>query len=202
MTAEAVANQHYLDRRELSDAVGDLAEQTWRRIDPADLDRSWQVAAPELLVGLTGAQLAAARAADGYADEVLEEQGLAAEAAGSVRAGTLAGVASDGRPLVSLLLNAIITTKIGIAGGATVDQAMAAGYANLDMLVRTQLADAGRAADQIAIATRPAVTGYVRMLVGKSCSRCVVLAGRRYGWSAGFRRHPRLPMRLHPRPGR
>jgi hypothetical protein len=103
----------------------------------------------------------------------------------------LAGVASDGRPLASLLLNPTVVVKAGLAGGASMPQSLAAGYANLDMLVRTQLADTGRAADQVAIATRRTATGYVRMLVGKSCSRCVVLAGRRYEWSAGFKRHPR-----------
>jgi hypothetical protein len=61
----------------------------------------------------------------------------------------------------------------------------------LDMIVRTQVADAGRVADQVATTARTRATGYVRMLVGRSCSRCAVLAGRNYGWNAGFDRHPR-----------
>jgi hypothetical protein len=42
------------------------------------------------------------------------------------------------------------------------------------------------------------VTGYVRMIVGKTCSRCLILAGRRYQWNAGFRRHPRCDCRHVP----
>lgn len=171
--------------------LGDLARDLWRRVSPDDLSGSWAQVLPQLLLGLTGAQLAAARPADAYADEVLDEQGVDPAAVARVVPAALAGIASDGRPLDSLLLNPLTVVKAGIAGGATIQQSLAAGYANLDMLVRTQLADAGRGADQIAIVTRPAATGYVRMLVGKSCSRCVVLAGRRYEWNAGFRRHPR-----------
>lgn len=59
----------------------------------------------------------------------------------------------------------------------------------LDRLVASLVADAGRAAEQVAIATRPKV-GYVRYLNPPSCSRCVVLAGRVYRYSEGFLRHP------------
>lgn len=191
MSAEQVALEHYRARKRLSDSIAALARELWGRLNPDDLDTSWARILPLLTLGLSGAQLAAARRADGYADEALDEQGVNPAAAGSVAAEALAGVASDGRPLDSLLVNPMTVVKTGIAGGATVQQSMAAGYANLDMLVRTQLADAGRGADQVAITARRTATGYVRMLVGKSCSRCVVLAGRRYEWNRGFRRHPR-----------
>lgn len=35
------------------------------------------------------------------------------------------------------------------------------------------------------------MTGYTRVLVPPSCSRCTILAGRHYPYSAGFLRHPR-----------
>lgn len=145
---------------------------------------------PRLLVVLTGAQQSVAARADGYLDEVLDVQGVAPEAVGRVSASALAGVASDGRDLADLLYQPAISTLVGIQRGATVDRALAGGRAGLDMIVRTQVADAGRVADQVALAARPEVTGYVRMLVGGSCSRCAILAGRRYRWNAGFKRHP------------
>lgn len=191
MSAEQVALEHYRARRRLSAAVAGLARELWSRLAPDDLDSSWSRILPQLLIGLTGAQLGAARRADVYVDQVLVQQDVDPAAVARVVPEALAGVASDGRPLDSLLLNPLTVVKAGIAGGATIQQSLAAGYANLDMIVRTQLADAGRGADQIAITTHPAATGYVRMLVGESCSRCVVLAGRRYEWNAGFRRHPR-----------
>ena len=191
MSADEVARKHYRSRSRLAEAVARLARQTWRGLDPSDLDRSWARLAPRLQVGLVGAQLAAARTADSYADDALAEQDIDPAATARVMPDALAGVASDGRPLDSLLYNAITVVKAGIATGLAPDRAMAAGYANLDMLVRTQVADAGRVADQLALVARPEVGGYVRKLVGASCSRCVVLAGRWYRWNAGFNRHPR-----------
>jgi hypothetical protein len=194
VSAEQVALEHYRQRRRLINTTAGLARELWAGVNPDDLSGSWARLLPQLLLGLTGAQLSAARRADAYVEEALREQRVDPASAGRVAPEMLAGIASDGRPLASLLLNPTTVVKAGIAGGASMRQSLAAGYANLDMLVRTQLADTGRAADQVAITTRRTATGYVRMLVGKSCSRCVVLAGRRYGWSAGFRRHPRLPM--------
>jgi hypothetical protein len=49
--------------------------------------------------------------------------------------------------------------------------------------------DAGRVSRMVAMAARPQALRYVRMLNGKSCARCAVLAGRRYRVSA-FQRHP------------
>lgn len=58
-----------------------------------------------------------------------------------------------------------------------------------DRLVASLVQDAGNAAEQVAIATRPDV-GWVRQLTPPSCSRCVPLAGRVYRYSDGFLRHP------------
>lgn len=191
MSAESVAREHYDGRSGLTDAIARLAARVWRKVSPADLDGSWARVGPELVVGVTGAQLAAARTADAYADAELEEQGGRPGSDFGLNPSALAGIASDGRPLDSLLQNAILTVKASIASGATLDRAMAAGLANAQMIARTQVADAGRGADGVAIVARPQLTGYRRMLVGKSCSRCVILAGRFYQWNDGFRRHPR-----------
>lgn len=191
MSAEQVAREHQADRKRLSGLLGRLVERLWPRVDLADLDGSWAAAAPQVLLGLSGAQLAAARQADDYVTAALLEQGISPDAAGELDPAALSGIASDGRPLTSLLRNPITVVKAGIANGATAERSLAAGFANLDMIVRTQLADAGRAADQVAMTSRPAAQGFVRMLSGKSCSRCVILAGRWYRWDAGFNRHPR-----------
>lgn len=189
MALDDVAREHYRGRRGLADAIARLARQIWSRIDPGNLSESWDRYGPELVIGLAGVQLAAARQADDYTDEALAAQGV--DPAGDrVNPRALAGVASDGRPLDSLLLNAITTVKTGIAGGVGIDQAMAGGYANLNMLVQTQVADAGRNADQLAIVGRDVDLGYVRMVQAGACGRCIVLAGRFYRWNAGFLRHP------------
>lgn len=62
-----------------------------------------------------------------------------------------------------------------------------------DVIVRTSgtmVNDAGREATQ-AILCASSAEGYYRKLRTPSCSRCAILAGAFYGWSRGFRRHPR-----------
>lgn len=112
---------------------------------------------------------------------------------------TFAGIASDGRDLESLLAGAPILTLQRVRRGEPLAVASRAGQDFLRRVVTTQIADAGRAADQVAIATAepllPSVAqkrvryGWVRMLNPPSCSRCVILAGRFYRWNEGFQRH-------------
>ncbi|MEU4570842.1 hypothetical protein [Micromonospora sp. NPDC023956] len=203
MSLAEVAEEHAAVRRRYARIVADEAVRLWGQVDAANIAGSWRVLLLRLLVVLTGAQQAAAGRADAYLDEVLDVQGVDPTAVARVDPAALAGVASDGRDLADLLYQPVISTLVGIRSGMAVGQALAGGGASLDMITRTQVADAGRVADQVAMVARPQATGYVRMLVGRSCSRCAILAGRRYGWSAGFQRHPRLPVRLraHPGPG-
>ncbi|WP_346536956.1 hypothetical protein [Micromonospora sp. DPT] len=186
-----VAGEHARTRRRLAQIAAGEAARLWSQVDPDRIAVSWLSLLPRLLLLLTGAQQAVAGRADGYLDEVLDAQGVTPTAVGRVSAVALSGVASDGRSLADLLYEPAISVLVGIQRGATVERALAGGRAGLDMLVRTQVADAGRVADQVALTARPEATGYVRMLVGRSCSRCAILAGRRYQWNAGFDRHPR-----------
>lgn len=190
MLPRTVALAHYRERKRLIRAIRKHARTLWRRLDFAALDASWRSLSAELLVPLAGAQLAAARVADEYLDDVLDAQGVDSESVGSVAARALAGVSADGGELHLLLDQPVIATKVAIGEGATRSRALASGYATLDMIVRTEVADAGRVADQIALTARPAVHGYVRMTVGKTCARCLILAGKRYRWNTGFDRHP------------
>jgi hypothetical protein len=191
VSAHSVALAHYRARQRLVLAVAQLARELWRDIDPGRIDATWARLLPELLVALAGAQRAAAQAADGYLDTILEQQDVGTASAGRLRPAALSGTAADGRPLDALLQQPTIATKVAIGSGSTPTRALATGYANLDMIVRTEVADAGRVADQIALTAHRQATGYVRMLVGKSCSRCAILAGKRYEWNTGFDRHPR-----------
>lgn len=187
---EQLAGAHYRDRVALVRAVAADARRLWRQVDRADIRSSWRALAARLLITLTGAQLAAARQADEYTSGALDAQGIDAQTSVSVQPRALAGVASDGRDLATLLEQPAIGALVALAGGTSVARSMATGYASLDMIVRTQVADAGRVADGVALMARPHVAGYVRMVVGKTCSRCIILAGRWYPANRGFRRHP------------
>lgn len=186
-----MAIDHAAFRRRLVLAVAAEARTAWAGIDPARIRDSWLQALARMLVLVTGAQRAVAGQADRYLDDVLTAQQIRPTSEGRPSAEALSGVASDGRSLETLLYQPAITALTGIQRGNGTARAMAGGGAALDMIVRTQVADAGRVADQVALVARPQATGYVRMLVGRSCSRCAILAGRRYTWNAAFNRHPR-----------
>ena len=134
--------------------------------------RAADVSLDRVVAVVTAAQVQAATEAERAVDEILTEQGIDAVSAYALAPESLAGVASDGRDLRSLL-----------ALAQTADQ--------FDTIVETQLADVGRQATTATMTARPQVSGYVRMVEPGACSRCIILAGRWYRWSTGFDRHPR-----------
>lgn len=179
------AEQQYIARR-----VAEIARRAWGRVDPRAIAQTWRRLLAEPLAYLSVAQLQAASSADAYVAQVLAAQGVTAAPEAAVAPRSLAGVASDGRPLETLLYQPAVQTLTLIGAGASPAQALAFGALRLDMFVRTQVADSGRVATGIGIAARPRV-GYVRMLTPPSCSRCALLAGKYYRWSQGFARHPK-----------
>lgn len=156
-----------------------------------DFDRSWITVGPRLKVLSSAAQLGAARAGVAYVPRVLTETKQHSEADGLVNASAFSGVASDGRDLDGLLYGAVTTAKTAVGQGQAPQQALATGGNWLDMLTQSLVADAGRMATSVGIASRPQVSGYVRMLGGPGCPRCAVLAGKWYRYNTGFLRHPR-----------
>lgn len=134
---------------------------------------AWRIGNLQALAAtITALQLRAARDAATAVEAMVAEQGLSAPPVATLVPSALAGLASDGRSLSSLL-------------------ALADSVEALERMARTQIADAGRTAEGVATATRPRLDGYTRYLSPPSCGRCAVLAGRFYRWSTGFLRHPR-----------
>lgn len=188
-TAE-VAQGHYAQRQVLVEAMAAVAASRWAQVDPAAIAATWRAQLPAVAGGLTGAQLAAAQSADPYVASSMAAADVAPAAEGVLVAASLAGVAADGRDLVTLLYQPVITSLVAIQGGQPPARAMAVGMQQLDTMIRTEVADAGRTADQIAMTTK-GTPGYVRMVVGATCNRCILLAGQWYRWSADFERHPK-----------
>lgn len=120
---------------------------------------------------LVAYQALAAREAMTGVDDMLAEQRIDAPQAAHIILPALVGFASDGRPLGTLLRQADTDYEF-------------------DRIVSTQLADVARSAAGTSIAVRPGVGGYVRMANPGACSRCAILAGRKYRWNQGFERHP------------
>ncbi len=181
MLPRAVSD-HYRAQQRLIVATLGLTRREWSAMDLDNLDASWAKVAPRINLLTASAQLGAATNGAGYVGAVLEGYGEDIDPLGSVNPRAFAGVASDGRPLGSLLDGAVVRAK------AT--NSLEAGGRWLDMAVHTQVADAGRGAASVAIASRPGV-GWVRMVNPPSCGPCAVLAGKEYRYNQGFQRHPR-----------
>ena len=175
-------SDHYRAQQRLIVAALWLTRGEWSAMDLDNLDASWAKIAPRINLLTASAQLGAATNGAAYVGAVLDEYGEDIGALGSVNPRAFAGVASDGRPLGSLLDGAVVRAK------AT--NSLEAGGRWLDMAVHTQVADAGRGAASVAIASRPGV-GWVRMVNPPSCGPCAVLAGKEFRYNQGFQRHPR-----------
>lgn len=189
--------EHYQQQQQLTVATLTAVRRVWDRMG-VDFDVTWPRVGPLLVALLSGAQLGAAAAGVEYIAGVLAETGQDAEPVGEVAPQAFSGMASDGRPLATLMYGAVVASKIAVGSGSPPTVALDLGRRWLDRVVQTQVADAARGASQVAMAARPEVRGYVRMLNLPSCSRCVILAGKWFGWNDGFRRHPRCDCRHIP----
>lgn len=177
---------HARQRAALTDRVRRDFSTAWARVDPRAVRASWLAEIPRLLVTLTIAQQVAAASADAYVAAA-----VGSPAVRELVLGAFSHVASDGRALDSLLERPAAATIRALQLGDPLDRSMAAGALTAQLIGHTQVADAGRVADLTALTANPAANGYVRLLVGRTCARCMVLAGRRYSWKADFKRHPR-----------
>ncbi|MBY4381863.1 hypothetical protein HQO23_08010 [Rhodococcus fascians] len=173
-----------------------IAKRLWLRMGN-DFDASWDQIAPTLVASVEKAQADAGALAVDFVPAVLDDLNVDAPAVDEVLPESLVGVTGGGVPLEQGMYSAVVASKQAVGRGATMVEALSAGADVLQMMIATTLSDTGRAAESLGIATRPGV-GYIRMLEGQSCSRCIILAGRFYRWSTGFKRHPRCDCRHIP----
>lgn len=157
-----------------------------------DFDASWAQVGPKVLLVTASSRLGAARAGEAYVAGVID-----VEPEARVNTRRLAALASDGRILSSLLGEAVIVAKMGVRDGLSPTKALERGGSWLDMAVHTQVADANRDAQRLAVVARPRVQ-FVRVANAPCCQRCAVLAGRVYRYSQGFQRHPRCDCTMLP----
>ena len=148
-----LAAKHYLTQQRRAEATTILVRRLWRRVSLDDLDGSWAAISPRLTLLVAAAQLGAARASAAYVSEALSAGGVEVTPDAELNPAAWSGVASDGRPLDSLLFAALVHTRQQLASQGA--RAYEAGGKWLEMLARTQVADAGRGATGVAIAARP-----------------------------------------------
>lgn len=190
----AATSRHYRRLQRLQAVVVKSARRAWRRMEPTGnwSEQYSQDVGPKLTALAVAAQVAVTREADTYIAEVLNELDFGpATEPGVVLPNAFAGWAGDGRQVSTLLEQTVVQAGQSFNATQNAEQALADAERWLDMVTQTILADAARAAEDVAIVAREWVPGYVRMLNPPSCSRCVVLAGRFYLYNDGFLRHPR-----------
>lgn len=215
----AAARQRW--EQTLAETTAYRASQHWARIDGSTIRGSWSLLAPVLFALVAGAQKTAALAAAPYIEDVAAAQGALTVPEARAIPESLSGWASDGRPLGTALVAAPITTLVALQAGASLARALEQGLIALEMLARTQVADAFRVSTQLEMFLRsPDASAlpdgvfkgpkgrlftrgsdglvypyfrpknYVRMIQPGACSRCIILAGRRYTRAQAFLRHP------------
>lgn len=113
-----------------------------------------------------------------------------AAASPSVVSDAFANIASDGRPLVPLLSQPLVSTYLDIGSGVPVDLALRRGMDSMDRILTTQVHDAAREAGQVQMVGIREITEYQRVVEPTACDRCLILSGRIYKWNKGFLRHP------------
>jgi hypothetical protein len=190
---------HYAAQQRQVQATVLLVQRLWRQITGGNLDEEWAGIAHRLTLIVGAAQLGAASAGAAYVPAVLAEIGQSVDPDAEVNPKAWAGVASDGRPLESLLYSPVVQTKESLAGGMALQGALQAGSESLKKIVATQVQDAGRGAASVAIAARPGI-GWTRVEGTPCCQRCAVLTGKWFKWNQGFLRHPHCSGRHVPCP--
>lgn len=139
-------------------------------------------------------QVTVASYADPFLNDVLEAQDADPTSDALVQAAAFADLADGGGSWLQSLVYAPNSVRAPGQDWTTRFDFVA------QSIVKNGLNDAGRSSVQSGMQGRPSCRYYVRMLVGKSCARCAILAGRKYKSSIAFRRHRRCDCRMVPGP--
>ena len=161
--AVAVAAEHQARQRLIRSTQISAAITAFRALDTDHPIGSWIAGIGQrIYVLLSVAQELVASESGDYVRRALAAQGITANLA-NINARNFAGIASDGRDLESLLAGAAIRTSAHLTHGDTPAASMQAGEAWLRMVAETQIADAARAADSVAITTADARLAKIRV---------------------------------------
>ncbi|WP_214327856.1 VG15 protein [Nonomuraea sediminis] len=197
MALQQLVDDHYRAQQELAADVAERAQAMWSGLEASTVIGQWTELLDQVVRLLSIGQLTVARLTTPYLRQLAAEQGVPQPTA-AVNPAALAGIASDGRALASLLMQPALQTAGWLARGADDESALQSGLASLTRIVDTQISDASRVADQVGITGSRTWVTYVRHVSLPACGRCIILAGRTYSWSTGFQRHERCDCTMVP----
>jgi hypothetical protein len=185
-TQRDLAEQHQAGLISRTETATQKALGLWGQVDVNALDASWANVGPQIVATATAAQMANARDSQTYLNQVVRQAG--ADSADPIIASSFVGIDGSGRGVDSLLFGAVTTTKQAIGSGMGLVNAFQSGASYLAAMMKTALADVGRASD-MAASVGKGYTHYVRVVSPGACSRCAILAGKESA-SRAFLRHP------------
>ncbi|AUG87269.1 head maturation protease [Streptomyces phage Rowa] len=198
-TSATLAATRYEVVQGITQGVVAAVQALWSDVPPDRIFAALQgETGRQILNAVIAGQLSAAQGAQAFVTGAMLAQGAGVEAVAALNPGALAGVAMDGRPLATLLYVPAITTAQALQLGMPADQALARGMSQMATLVATTIADTSRTATQVAMTAEPRCVSYVRVVKLPACSRCIILAGRQYSYSTGFKRHPKCDCGMEP----
>lgn len=195
MAPSRIARKHQEDRAALAESTARAVLAEWSKVNPDAVARDWGRLLPRVTEYVRAGQLHAAEGSHTFMRELL---GPEAANAPEIDPEQFASQTPDGRDAMGLLARAAPQAIVAQRRGFSPRAAMARAGAWLDMVVRTVVGDTGRQADQVAMIANRKVIAYVRVVELPACARCIILAGREYGVSSGFLRHPRCDCTMEP----
>ena len=198
MSVETVAKSHQRTVNNITSAAVYEADKAWRMVDVGNLDSSWMLAAPAATAVVGAAQVAVASQSDAYLGRMAAAHGVRDSPVGRVNASEFRYYSGSGLPLLTFLGGAVGAVKGLIGQGWSPGEAWSSGRKQFANSIVTTVTDQGRQATQTAMGVRASglnrgggwVGGYTRMVSAGACSRCIILAGRRYQMEEAFKRHP------------
>lgn len=198
-TSQALAAARYEVVQGITSGVVSAVQALWSDVPPDRILAALQgETGLQILNAVIAGQLSAAAGAQAFVSGAMLAQGVAVAAESTLNVGALAGIAMDGRPLATLLYVPAVSTIQALQAGLPANVALTRGMAQMGMLAATTIADTARTATQVAMTTEPKCVSYVRVVKLPACSRCIVLAGRQYSHSEGFKRHPKCDCGMEP----
>lgn len=186
MTVAELAEQRQNRLIGITDLATNRSTRLWRSMNFDALDASWAEVGPQVAQQVVGAQLEAAKGADRFTAQVSSQYGFT-EKPSRLIPESFTNVDGAGRSVGGLLYGAVTTTKQGVGAGLGM-QAFESGASYLASMIKTVVADLGRASAAVS-ATGRGYTEYVRVINPGACSRCAILAGVS-DYKTAFKRHP------------
>ncbi|MGW4057769.1 hypothetical protein ACWEGE_05795 [Amycolatopsis sp. NPDC004747] len=159
-------------------------------LNPGGLRTSFATGvAPVLVSAVSTGQINAAALATPYVSDVLAAEHAPAQPPAVVPS-AFAGVTTTGLPLASLADLLLVRLPADIGAGMSTTDVLLTGLRRALTYTATEITDAGRTAPQVQLIADTRVAGYERIVKLPACDRCIIITGRLYRYSQGFRQNP------------